>query len=73
MSTIKVAVFGALGRMGSETSALYDNLKWASEVKRVLDNGLNDTLHELHDTRIRCAPHKPPATRLVIQAAIPYA
>jgi hypothetical protein len=39
-------------RMGSETSALYDNLKWALEVKRVLDNGLNDTLRELQTHRL---------------------
>jgi hypothetical protein len=28
-------------RLGAETSAIYDNLKWAQEVKRVLDNGLD--------------------------------
>ena len=27
-------------RLGAETSALFDNLKWALEVKRSLDNGL---------------------------------
>jgi hypothetical protein len=30
-------------RLGAETSAIYDNLKWALEVKRVLDNGLDAT------------------------------
>lgn len=39
-------------RMGSETSALYDNLKWALEVKRVMDNGLNGTLGELQTHRL---------------------
>jgi len=39
-------------RMGSETSALYDNLKWALEVKRVLDNGLDSTLGELQTHRL---------------------
>lgn len=34
-------------RLGAETSALYDNLKWALEVKRVLDNGLDGTLRNL--------------------------
>ncbi len=38
-------------RMGAETSALYENLKWANEVKRVLDNGLGDTLRELQAHR----------------------
>jgi hypothetical protein len=31
-------------RLGAETSSIYDNLKWALEVKRVLDNGLDATL-----------------------------
>ena len=34
-------------RLGAETSALYDNLKWALEVKRALDNGLDATLRDL--------------------------
>lgn len=34
-------------RLGAEASAIYDNLKWALEVKRVLDNGLDSTLREL--------------------------
>ena len=34
-------------RLGAETSALYDNLKWALEVKRSLDNGLDSTLQDL--------------------------
>jgi hypothetical protein len=38
-------------RLGAETSAIYDNLKWALEVKRVLDNGLDATLHKLQAHR----------------------
>ncbi len=34
-------------RLGAETSAIDDNLKWALQVKRVLDNGLDATLHDL--------------------------
>ncbi|MDR2112860.1 MAG: BREX system P-loop protein BrxC, partial [Candidatus Accumulibacter sp.] len=34
-------------RLGAETSAIYDNLQWAREVKRVLDNGLDTTLRDL--------------------------
>ena len=38
-------------RLGAETSAIYDNLKWALEVKRALDNGLDVTLRDLQDHR----------------------
>jgi hypothetical protein len=38
-------------RLGAETSSIYDNLKWALEVKRVLDNGLDATLRELQAHR----------------------
>lgn len=38
-------------RLGAETSAIYDNLKWALEVKRALDNGLDGTLRELQSHR----------------------
>jgi hypothetical protein len=38
-------------RLGSQESALYDNLKWSGEVKRALDNGLQSTLQNL---RIHC-------------------
>jgi hypothetical protein len=38
-------------RLGVETSAIYDNLKWALEVKRVLDNGLDATLRDLQAHR----------------------
>jgi hypothetical protein len=38
-------------RLGAETSAIYDNLKWALEVKRVLDNGLDSALRELQTHR----------------------
>ena len=38
-------------RLGAETSALFDNLKWALEVKRALDNGLDTTLRELQSHR----------------------
>jgi len=30
-------------RLGAEESAIYENLKWALEVKRALDNGLDIT------------------------------
>lgn len=38
-------------RLGAETSAIYDNLKWALEVKRVLDNGLDVTMRDLQTHR----------------------
>ncbi|WP_327211619.1 BREX system P-loop protein BrxC [Rhizobium ruizarguesonis] len=38
-------------RLGAETSALYDNLKWALEVRRALDNGLDATLRDLQSHR----------------------
>lgn len=38
-------------RLGSPVSALYDNLTWARDVKRTLDNGLGETLRELQDYR----------------------
>lgn len=38
-------------RLGVEDSILYANLKWASELKRSLDQGLEDTLRQLHDHR----------------------
>jgi hypothetical protein len=38
-------------RLGAETSAIYDNLKWAQEVKRALDNGLDATLRDLQAHR----------------------
>jgi hypothetical protein len=38
-------------RLGSETSALHDNLKWALEVKRALDHGLEDTVRALQAHR----------------------
>lgn len=38
-------------RLGAEESALYDNLKWAFEVRRTLENGLDDTLRELQSHR----------------------
>jgi hypothetical protein len=34
-------------RLGAETSTIYDSLKWALEVRRVLDNGLDATLRDL--------------------------
>ncbi|WP_442582114.1 BREX system P-loop protein BrxC [Mesorhizobium sp. ASY16-5R] len=36
-------------RLGAEDSSIYNNLKWAHEVKRALDNGLETTLRELQD------------------------
>ena len=38
-------------RLGAETSIMYDNLKWALEVKRALDGGLDHTLLELRNHR----------------------
>jgi hypothetical protein len=38
-------------RLGAEDSAIYNNLKWALEVKRALDNGLDTTLRDLQDHR----------------------
>jgi len=38
-------------RLGGEESIMYANLKWASELKRSLDQGLEDTLRQLHEHR----------------------
>ena len=38
-------------RLGAEDSVIYDNLKWALEVKRSLDNGLDSTVRELQSHR----------------------
>jgi hypothetical protein len=38
-------------RLGGEDSILYANLKWASELKRSLDQGLEDILRQLHNHR----------------------
>ncbi|RYG90169.1 MAG: BREX system P-loop protein BrxC [Alphaproteobacteria bacterium] len=38
-------------RLGAENSAIYDNLKWAIEVKRALDNGLDETVRQLQSHR----------------------
>ncbi|WP_042775876.1 BREX system P-loop protein BrxC [Sinorhizobium fredii] len=38
-------------RLGAENSSIYNNLKWALEVKRVLDNGLDSTLQDMQDHR----------------------
>lgn len=38
-------------RLGAETSAIYDNLRWALEVKRALENGLEITLRDLQAHR----------------------
>lgn len=38
-------------RLGAETSAIYDNLKWAQEAKRALDNGLDVTIRKLQAHR----------------------
>jgi hypothetical protein len=36
-------------RLGAEKSEIYDNLMWAHEVKRALDNGLEITLRDLQN------------------------
>lgn len=38
-------------RLGAENSAIYDNLRWAAEVKRALDNGLDITVRALQSHR----------------------
>lgn len=38
-------------RLGAETSAIYESLRWAAEVKRSLDGGLANTLRELQAHR----------------------
>jgi hypothetical protein len=38
-------------RLGGEASALYDNLKWAGEVKQALTQGLETTVRELQTHR----------------------
>jgi hypothetical protein len=37
--------------LGAESAAIYDNLKWAGEVRRRLDQGLDITLRELQSHR----------------------
>jgi hypothetical protein len=45
-------------RLGREESALYDNLKWACDVKRALENGLEATIRVLqtHNQAIQDLP-----------------
>jgi hypothetical protein len=38
-------------RLGGEESALYDNLKWAGEVRLALGKGLEDTISQLQEHR----------------------
>jgi len=38
-------------RLGAENSALYTNLKWATDVSRALKNGLEGTIRELNEHR----------------------
>jgi hypothetical protein len=38
-------------RLGGEESILYDSLKWASEVKHALENGLEQTVRQLQQHR----------------------
>lgn len=41
----------ATQRLGAENSAIYNNLKWAQEVKSSLDSGLDGTLRDLQSHR----------------------
>lgn len=41
----------ATQRLGAETSTLHDNLKWAQQLNRAFDNGLDATLRELQAHR----------------------
>lgn len=45
-------------RLGGEDSALYENLKWAREVAKALDNGLETTIRELklHQREVSSLP-----------------
>ncbi len=45
-------------RLGAETSAVFDNLKWALEAKRALENGLDGTVRALqsHCQEIQALP-----------------
>ncbi len=38
-------------RLGAEQSAVYENLRWALEIKRVFDNGVDHTLSDLQTHR----------------------
>jgi hypothetical protein len=38
----------APGRLGGEQSVLYENMKWAGDVKRALSNGLETTVKEIN-------------------------
>ena len=42
-----------------ETSALYDNLKWAREVTKVLENGLESTIQQLQTYQRELNPFCP--------------
>ena len=46
-------------RLGGEDSALYENLKWAREVAKALDNGLEGTIRQLqeHQREIKQLPN----------------
>jgi hypothetical protein len=46
-------------RLGGEDSALYENLKWAREVTKALDHGLESTIRQLqeHQREIRMLPN----------------
>jgi hypothetical protein len=46
-------------RLGGEDSALYENLKWAREVAKALDNGLESTIRQLqeHQREIKQLPN----------------
>ncbi|MEM1292984.1 MAG: BREX system P-loop protein BrxC [Cyanobacteria bacterium P01_H01_bin.162] len=46
-------------RLGGEDSALYENLKWAREVSKALDNGLESTIRQLqeHQREIKQLPN----------------
>lgn len=50
----------ATQRMGAEDSSLYNNLKWASEVKTSLEQGMESTLLEL-DTKLQGIERLPTA------------
>ncbi|HEN8704799.1 TPA: BREX system P-loop protein BrxC [Pseudomonas putida] len=61
-------------RLGKHDSALYDNLKWAADVRSSLEQGLEQTLRDLqqHRRAIEGLPHTDVPARLKEELAEPF-
>ncbi len=62
-------------RLGKQDSTLYENLKWAAEVRSSLEQGLEQTLRDLqqHRRAIEGLPHTDIPARLKEEMAEPFA